>query len=73
MTELNEKVVKYLHRKLEQFRYHFSLVVPFEYIHQTSKSLEDTYKTAMFRLDSNTSRLQEIIFYGRPFKIESSR
>ncbi len=68
ITEVNEKIVKYLNRKIDQFNSHFSLIVPFEYVYTTAKNLDETYKSVIFRL-SQHSRIQEVVFWIHPFKL----
>lgn len=72
ITEINEKVVRYLNRKIEQFHSHFGLVIPFEHIYNTAKTMEETYKSVIMRLNPN-SRIQELVFSSMPFKLDDMR
>ena len=72
LTELNEKILKYLNRKADHFHGHFSLVVPLEYAHPSAKSVQDTFKSVLFSL-GGSGRAQEVVFQGHPFKVDSSK
>lgn len=62
-----------LNKKYEGFRNFINVIAPIEYIISDLKTVEDTYKIALFRKSERSGRIIEITANPLPFKIHSIR